>query len=292
MARVKYDARTLRMQRARITWTRFRLPRDQAWPKWSEAYPDTYLGPLANAPGCKKVSLGTKVEIPEQAAFIIHWESADALEAFRHSPLCGEFLQSLGRDDDDADESLLSLQYASGFWIDAVHDELSGRITLNRFKIPFIGAPDRRSWLNTILTAFGSTTRFGSPRGFMPKGCEDLRGPPAVQYKAFAWVDDGQEQTTIANTSPNMAICFLFWRWNCQGASTEREEASVKEPGAHELWAETVAKAMPPVETWEQERWDIEIAPCYIRRVDDEEEEEEEEDTSDANARMQDMRLA
>jgi hypothetical protein len=36
------------------------------------------------------------------------------------------------------------------------------------------------------------------------------------------------------------------------------------------LWVKAVAKAMPPVEAWEQERWDIEVAPCCLDSDDDE----------------------
>ncbi|KAI0456740.1 hypothetical protein F5B21DRAFT_502037 [Xylaria acuta] len=51
------------------------------------------------------------------------------------------------------------------------------------------------------------------------------------------------------------------------------EEASAKDPQLHGLWSETVAKAMPPVEAWDQERWDIERAPRDIVFYDDEYEE-------------------
>lgn len=100
----------------------------------------------------------------------------------------------------------------------------------------------------------------------MPKGCEDLRGPPVFQFNAYAWADDHPQERpeAMVDTSRGQAMCYLLFRWNGNGATPEREEASVNEPGAHEWWAKAVAKAMPPVEAWEQERWDIEVAPCCL----------------------------
>lgn len=63
-------------------------------------------------------------------------------------------------------------------------------------------------------------------------------------------------------------MCYLLFRWNANGANPEREAASVRELGAHEWWAKAVTKAMPSVESWEQERWDIVVAP-YSVDVDD-----------------------
>lgn len=50
-------------------------------------------------------------------------------------------------------------------------------------------------------------------------------------------------------------------RWNqptYYGATREREEESTKLPGAMQHWQEAVQRYMPPVQTWVQERWDIE----------------------------------
>lgn len=44
------------------------------------------------------------------------------------------------------------------------------------------------------------------------------------------------------------------------------------------FWADMVAKAIPLAESWEQERWDIELAPCYGK------DDEEEDDAADANS--------
>lgn len=281
MAIAKKGIRHLRREQKRTTWTRFHLPRGQDWPKWMTGRLNTYLGPLADVTGRGKVRLGRKVDDPEQAALIVRecvlarfitvipdshrllthseivWESADALKDFQHSPLCSEFLQSLGCENEN--ESLLSLQWDSGFSMGenlGQADDLHGRMTLTTFNIPYTGVPDCKAWRRALADAFG---------GFMPKGCEDLRSPPAFQWKAYAWVDDNhQEQPTAAETSRGQAVCYQFFRWNGNGASPEREEASARDPGAHELWAKTVAKAMPPVEAWKQERWDIEVAPCCL----------------------------
>lgn len=137
MAIVKKDIRQLRRERKRTTWTRFHLPRGQEWPEWINGHSNIYLGPLADVAGCEKVRLGRRVEDPEQTAMIVRecvpglfvtvtpdwrrlltyiktvWESADALKYFQHSSSCGEFLRSLGRENEDG--SLLSLQYDCGF---------------------------------------------------------------------------------------------------------------------------------------------------------------------------------
>ncbi|OTA62821.1 hypothetical protein K449DRAFT_433738 [Hypoxylon sp. EC38] len=50
-----------------------------------------------------------------------------------------------------------------------------------------------------------------------------------------------------------------------------------------ESWARTVAKVMPPVTSWEQECWNIQLAPCFIAPEEDEREEEEDEGLEDAD---------
>lgn len=185
------------------------------------------------------------------------WESTDALKAFQHTPSCDAFLQALGCE--NKGESLLSLRWDSGFFLGdgpGSRDDLHGRITLTILNIPYIGIPDRNAWGHAIFAAFGV---------FMPEGCDDLRGPPVFQWNAYTWVDTVQEeQTTALQTGQGQAACYLFFRWNGNGASPAREEASAKDPAARESWARAVAKAMPPVGSWDQERWDIEVAPCCI----------------------------
>ncbi|KAK1762007.1 hypothetical protein QBC33DRAFT_614563 [Phialemonium atrogriseum] len=229
MAIAKKGIRHLRREQKRTTWTRFHLRRGQDWPKWMTGRLNIYLGPLADVTGRGKVRLGRKVDDPEQAALIVLWESADALKDFQHSPLCSEFLQSLGCENEN--ESLLSLQWDSGFSMGenlGQADDLHGRMTLTTFNIPYTGVPDARHGAALLPT---------------PSAAETIRG---------------------------QAVCYQFFRLNGNGASPEREEASARDPGAHELWAKTVAKAMPPVEAWKQERWDIEEAPCCLDSETDE----------------------
>ncbi|KAI1125539.1 hypothetical protein F5Y10DRAFT_246763 [Nemania abortiva] len=257
-----------RRERKRTTWTRFRLPLGQDWPKWP-GYSDTYHGPLADVAGCERIRLGRIVEDPEQAALIVLWESAEALNDFQKSSLCGEFLRFLGCEN----EPLLSLQYDCGFCMGELPrepDDLYGRMTLTIVNVSITGVLDRDRMRGTLRRAFGA---------YMPEGCEDLRTPPYYHWNAYAWVDDSQqEQPTAVNASSSLATCYVFFRWNGAGASAEREEASVKEPGAAESWAQTIAEAMPPIETWKQERWDIEVAPCCLEsdiKVEDEDEDEQ-----------------
>jgi hypothetical protein len=85
-------------------------------------------------------------------------------------------------------------------------DDLHGRITLTTLNIPYTGVPDRDAWRRALFDAF---------RGFMPKGCEDLRDPPAFQWNAYAWVDDGQQEQPAAvetGGSRGQAVCLVFFR--------------------------------------------------------------------------------
>lgn len=71
MARTKKTNVQIRQERARTTWTRFRLPSEQRWIKWPPEYPDADLGPLADIPGRLTVRLGRMVQDLEKAALII-----------------------------------------------------------------------------------------------------------------------------------------------------------------------------------------------------------------------------
>ncbi|KAI0443518.1 hypothetical protein F4803DRAFT_306163 [Xylaria telfairii] len=268
MAIIKKTPQQLRQERKRTTWTRFHLPRGQDWPKWPATYANTYLGPLTDVAGCMKVRLGRKVEDPEEAVLIVLWESVDALDDFQQSPACTEFLRGLGFEDKSPSQ-LLSLQWDGGFCLgDELRrgDDLHGRITLTILTIPYTGVADRKSWRRVLLEAFGA---------FLPMGCSHLRPPPPFRWMAYTWIDNYQQaQPTAVEAGRKQAVCYLFFRWNGNGAGPQLEEASVRAPAAYDLWAATVAKATPPVESWEQERWDIEVAPCHLEPDfgDDEEE--------------------
>ncbi|KAK3689190.1 hypothetical protein B0T22DRAFT_513368 [Podospora appendiculata] len=285
----KWDRRSIRQQK-RNTRTRFRLPREYNWPQWTGGHSHPYFGPLEGVAGVDKVRLVRMVEDPKQAVFIILWESAEALKDFQQSPLCGEFLRSLGLEDSDARQGspFVSLVYDCGFCLGeklGEADDLHGRMTLTKLYSAYDASatPDHFAWRNDLGNAFG---RWMSP------GCEDLAGPPVYQFNAAAYVDgdaDGQRQDlpgppavvtghTRGDSSQKIAVCYRFFRWNAHGATAEREEASFALPGSSEMWAARIARSMPPIVAWEQERWDIEVAPgCIDSHPNTEDEEEEEE---------------
>ena len=70
------------------------------------------------------------------------------------------------------------------------------------------------------------------------------------------------------------------------GATPEREEASTKSQLARGSWVQMAEKLMPSVSAWEQERWDIQLAPCFIV-PEEEEEDQNEEDMDEEKTRLQ-----
>ncbi|KAI1755070.1 hypothetical protein F4782DRAFT_527799 [Xylaria castorea] len=223
----RVEPRRVRRAQRRTSWTRFNLPHGQDWPEWPTSYSDRYLGPLANVASC---DLGVNRRLKQLS---------------EHSCL-RRVLRGLGCEN----ESLLSLQWDSG---SSLEDNLLGRVTLNILTIPYTGVSDRKTWSNAIQNAF---------QGFMPKGGGKPGTPRIFCWKTSAWVDDGHlEQPTPAEIGPRQAAYYLFYCWVGHMTSAVQEEVSAKDPESHGLWAARVAKAMPPVEAWEQERWDIERAP-------------------------------
>ncbi|KAI1470385.1 uncharacterized protein F4812DRAFT_417327, partial [Daldinia caldariorum] len=308
MARAKELKSKLHQQHKRTSWTRFHLPRRQDWPIWSTGHLDAHSSPLATVPGCQKVWLGRNTDDPEQAALIILWESAEALKNFQSSPACAEFLQGLPEEDvqpspapgallwsasmDDAASSssatsarFVSFQWNSGYRFE---EDLQGRVTLTILAIPYTGDPVPEPWASAVHSTFDQ---------FLPEGCEDLSAQwPGARmhfWTAWAWVDGGIPQQQEGGEEENVAAgkkkkkkkkksdqAFLceFRRWNgYHGATPELEEFLAKSPRARQSWAETVAKVMPPVTAWDQERWDVRLMPDYISLGEDEEEEEEED---------------
>ncbi|KAI0837651.1 hypothetical protein F5Y06DRAFT_70979 [Hypoxylon sp. FL0890] len=282
MARTKTPKRPS-MQARRTTWTRFYLPRGQDWPTWSSGHSDARLGPLADVPGCCEVWLGRMVDDPEQAALIVLWTSVEFLKNFQNSPACEEFLQSLPENDmqaslvsgallrglslSDADDaSLLSARsrFLSFGWkmgFGSFNWDLQGRITLTAFALPYTACPIPEPWRDAVYGTFSN---------FLPTGCEELRSWRRVKieyWSQWAWVDSGlsqleQQAAAAGNKSYRTVLC-QFRRWNGSGGATrELEEASAKSPLARESWAREVAKVMPPVTAWEQQRWDIQSPPA------------------------------
>ncbi|KAK3317419.1 hypothetical protein B0T19DRAFT_291536 [Cercophora scortea] len=264
-----------RRENKRNTWTRFHLSRERSWPQWAPCHSNLYFGPLEGVPGLERVRLGRMVEDPEQAVFNILWDNPKALKDFQQSPICGEFLRGLGRDDSEASrESLLvSLQWDSGFCMgDDIRfpDDLRGRVTLTKLYFTYESdtTPDHDVWRGDLAKAFAR---------WMPPGSNLVAGPPAWSWTAIAYVDDdGRQQelppslaatmATAAGSSAGQSIaaCYDFFRWNAYGATPEHEEASFAQLGTREAWANQIAQAMPPIVAWEQERWDVEVAPPVI----------------------------
>ncbi|KAL6693374.1 hypothetical protein J3F84DRAFT_396296 [Trichoderma pleuroticola] len=297
----------------RTTWTRFHLPRWQGWPTWSTG--SSVLGPLAEVTGYNKVWLGRQVDDPEQAAIIILWASAEALKNFQDSPACAEFLKGLPDSGvvsgglfqrlslNDAENtgtavSPTASRFPSLHWhySNGKELEVEGRVTLTTLLVPYTGGPDLEQIRFSIVRAF---------KGFVPADCEDLRPPPPLSRDSiplggqwpglvaflpkpdglvWAWTDTGdneqwqppgQSVAAEQNDSGQMVVC-QFRLWNgLYGATRQREEASAKNALAKESWETVVSNVFPPVTAWEQERWDIQVAPSYLSPLIDEEEEEE-----------------
>ncbi|KAI2627952.1 hypothetical protein GGS26DRAFT_126605 [Hypomontagnella submonticulosa] len=296
MARTKMTQRQLRQLRARTSWIRFHLPREQDWPTWSTAHSYMQLGPLSGVAGCEKVWLARKVEDPEEAALIVHWESADSVRDFQASPACAQLLRDLP--ESDVQVSLASGSLLQGLSLNDAGDasssssvppriltfqwgyrclfeeDLNVRITTTALMIPYTGEPTPKLWWDAVREAFGR---------FLPKGCEDLvvHYPRPRTYQWTAWASVDSDVCQLGNRT----IFCEYRRWadyhhvsGFNGATVEREEVVANSPEARESWAQTVAKAMPPVAVWEQERWDIQVATCYIPVPEDEDEEMGEED--------------
>jgi hypothetical protein len=73
------------------------------------------------------------------------------------------------------------------------------------------------------------------------------------------WVESkfGNSERTQEDMQGRSVLCeFHLWPRR-YGVTPEHEEASAADPQARESWKEAVAKVMPPVTAWVQERWDI-----------------------------------
>ncbi|KAK0728459.1 hypothetical protein B0T26DRAFT_800209 [Lasiosphaeria miniovina] len=250
MARVRPPKNQHMQHQKRTIRVRFHLPREQNWPTWSMTdnnSHDPHLGPLAGVDGCQKVWLGRNVYDPEQAALIILWSTADALEAFEAPPACIELLQGLPTND-DAQPSL-----ASGI----------GRITATVLVMPGTpGIPVNETWRDAVVKAFSC---------FAPASCEDVLGKPHFRMyfqRSWAWMDhyhdygnDNHQQKVVVATghenenenenenknksssSGGQTVLCEVRRWNgYSGATPKREEASANSPVDRKSWARTVKK--------------------------------------------------
>jgi hypothetical protein len=199
------------------------------------------------------------------------WSSADAFASFQASALFPIFMKtlSIGNAQSEADYTsssrTISLQFDCGF----NYTKLYGRVTLNKFT----GIANWEDWHLGVRKALA---------GFKPLGCEDIveKRPPMYRW-CYTWVDqqNGEQQgmwtpskmmqdrpevhykEVTTQGDEHVRERWVFLRWNAPtyyGATREREDESIKQPGAMQHWEEAIQRAMPPVQTWAQERWDIE----------------------------------
>ena len=175
------------------------------------------------------------------------WESAQALEAFQKSAACALLVKDLGYEDAvrSPSSAMPCLSWNQGFDLSI---ELYGRMTLTILS----GTADLEEWQNAFRDAFS---------GFLPKDCEELQGSPPFSWFAVTFADKIPEQQQLQLTKNKVKnaldVCYLFFRWNGHGASSEREKIAFRDPESREAWAKALAKATPPVQSWILERWDI-----------------------------------
>jgi hypothetical protein len=243
------------------------------------------------------------------------WHDLSDLQKFQASPACAEFLRNLPENDhnnlpasvestssalgsltieDNASSSSSTSPPAPSRFLTLEeithipHAKVEGRVTFNAFLVPRKGdGPTEWAWYEAVRAVFGG--------GFQPRGSEFIRGRGMrwQQYmKTWFWAleEDGwvdrkfgklEEQTQDQDQDPEdgrgRTVIYEFHLWPSKwGATPEHEEASAADPQARESWKEAVAKVMPPVTAWVQERWDIQKMP-YLEPEEDEEEEEVEE---------------
>ncbi|KAI1172562.1 hypothetical protein F4777DRAFT_507889 [Nemania sp. FL0916] len=283
MARTKQTAFGS-VEAQRISWTRFHLPLEQALPEWPVNYSHTVVGPLAYAEGFQEAWLGRMVDDPTRAAIVILWRQLDDFKRFKESRACAEFLQGLPEDaNNSAGSSVvsgsllqgLSLEFAtspplptppkSRFFV--LQDTTStptanaeGLLTLTALMIPHRDNSLKWTWLEVVLDAFD---------WFRPHGCEIIGrgryGPLRARALATwfwvlnedAWVDKtfGQAEQTEDGEIARTILCELR-PWNgTWDATPELEEVSSQNPLARVSWNQAVARVMPPVTAWVQERW-------------------------------------
>ncbi|VBB82072.1 Putative protein of unknown function [Podospora comata] len=285
-------ARTKKITRRRsdsvVTWTRFHLPVEREWPTWAVDHKNVHFGPLEDLTGVRKGWLGRMVEDPEQAAYIIEWEDLEHLKQFWSSPACAAFLQNLpenghssqlSRDGSSSEQSSSSVENALSSSSPASRfltlrestqrpkSDVEGRVTFNAFLVP------HKQGHETTWNAYHALR--DELCSFQPRGFEFIAGTGLhwewyMNTWFFAleedqWVQNkfGKSEQTDENTDGRTVICeFHLWPQE-YGATPEHEEASASDPEATASWNEAVAKVMPPVTAWVQERWDVLPLPYY-----------------------------
>lgn len=82
--------------------------------------------------------------------------------------------------------------------------------------------------------------------------------------------------SAVGGDQEKAAVGYHFFRWNGNDNAPELEDATTKDTKAKESWDRWLAKTMPPVSFWGQERWDVELAPCYHVEAAEEDDEDKE----------------
>lgn len=144
--------------------------------------------------------------------------------------------------------------------------DVEGRVTLTAFLVPRKDDSVRRTWYDNIRDVFGH---------FLPRGSEFIRLHRRFSWQYLTvwfwvltedhWVEKkfGKPEQTQEDTQGRTILCeFRLWPRSCD-VTPEHEEASATDPQARESWDQAVAKVMPPVTAWEQERWDIRQVPRF-----------------------------
>ncbi|KAH8593502.1 hypothetical protein B0O99DRAFT_742855 [Bisporella sp. PMI_857] len=271
MARTKQTAR--QTTKGVITWTRFYLPEEQEWPTWSIDYGNVYVSPLSEVQGCRgNVFLGRMVDRPEQAAYIIEWDTLEDVKAFQSSPACVEFLRNLPEYDNDNDNSQVSidsglalrhpiLDYAlSSSRFLALHHAfegatptIEGRVTFTALLVPR-KVKEWTMW-NDSLKYFQAPAQCGTDQSDVWFWV--LMEDHSVEEK-FGKLEQTQSQPQTQEENQARTIFCHFCLWKHTIGTPEDEEAFPADPQA---WKEELPQVVPPVTAWEQERWDIREVP-------------------------------
>jgi len=140
--------------------------------------------------------------------------------------------------------------------------DVEGRVTFNTFVVP------HKQDHETTLSAYGALR--AELCKFQPRGFEFIEGTGLhwQRYKTtWFWTleEDQWVQSEFGEeTAEGRTVICEFHLWPRKyGATPEHEEAAAADPEARESWNKAVAKIMPPVTAWVQERWNILRLPCH-----------------------------
>lgn len=173
-----------------------------------------------------------------------------------------------------APSRFLALRHTEGYPTADLHN--CGRLTITAFSVPQKSDYSQMwTWYKSIREVF---------KFFLPRCSESIQWPLGFcwQYMTvWFWVanEDGWVERTFGKMGEEgrTVICeFRLWPKE-NGFTPELEDAAAKDPVARASWDQAVAKVMPPVMAWKQERWDVRTVPGFPPDEDLEEETEESE---------------